>query len=98
MVSISRTPWGASQDRAPRLWDKTLRELLNMKFDLYGRFQLEVQRENDSWVVYRIGLGKRVKANDLIIPNTLEAKEIATFLDDVFHELSGPGQSVRQLP
>jgi hypothetical protein len=34
-------------------------------------------------------------ANDLIIPSTLEANEIATFLDDIFHELSGPGQSVK---
>jgi len=69
-----------------------------MKFDVYRRFRLEVQRENDSWVVYRLGLGKRVKLNHVIIPNTLEASEIAIFLDDVFHELSGPGQSVRLLP
>ena len=69
-----------------------------MKFDVYGRFRLEVQRENDSWVVYRLGLGKRVKLNHVIIPNTLEESEIAIFLDDVFHELSGPGQSVRLLP
>jgi hypothetical protein len=68
-----------------------------MKFDVYGRFRLEVQRENDSWVVYRLGLGKRVKANDLIIPYTLTAEEIATFLDDIFHELSEPGQSVKRL-
>jgi hypothetical protein len=69
-----------------------------MKFDVYGGFQLEVEWENDSWAVYRLALGKRVKANDIIIPNTLEASEIATFLDDMFHELSGPGQRVRLLP
>jgi hypothetical protein len=69
-----------------------------MKFDVYGRFRLEVQRENDSWIVYRVDLGKRAKASDVIIPNTLEPEEIATFLDDIFHELSGPGQSVKVLP
>jgi hypothetical protein len=69
-----------------------------MKFDVYGRFRLEVQRENDSWIVYRLGLGRRVKLNDLIIPKDLAAKEIATFLDDIFHELSGPRQSVNLLP
>jgi hypothetical protein len=69
-----------------------------MRFDVYGRFRLEVQRENDSWVVYRLDLGKRAKATDLIIPNTLDGAEIATFLDDVFHELSRPGQSVKLLP
>jgi hypothetical protein len=69
-----------------------------MRFDVYGRFRLEVQRENDSWVVYRLSLGRRVKLNDLIVPNVLEAEEIATFLDDIFHELSGPGQTVKLLP
>ena len=69
-----------------------------MKFDVYGRFRLEVQRENDSWVVYRLSSGKRVKVHNVVIPETLEAKEIATFLDDVFHELSKPGQSVKRLP
>lgn len=69
-----------------------------MRFDVYGRFRLEVQRENDSWVVYRLSLGRRVKLNDLIVPNVLAAEEIATFLDDIFHELSGPGQSVKLLP
>jgi hypothetical protein len=66
-----------------------------MKFDVYGRFRLEVQRENDSWEVYRLEFGKRAKVTDLVIPNTLHAEEIATFLDDIFHELSGPGQSVK---
>ena len=68
-----------------------------MKFDVYGRFRLEVQRENDSWVVYGLPLDKRVRATDLIVPSTLKANEIATFLDDIFHELSGPGQSVKLL-
>ena len=69
-----------------------------MRFDVYGRFRLEVQRENDSWVVYRLSLGRRIKLDDLIVPNVLAAEEIATFLDDIFHELSGPGQSVKILP
>ena len=69
-----------------------------MRFDVYGRFRLEVQRENDSWVVYRLSLGRRVKLNDLIVPSVLAAEEIAAFLDDIFHELSGPGQSVKLLP
>jgi len=68
-----------------------------MRFNIYGRFQLDVQRENDSWVVYRLELGKRAKANDVVIPSTLEAGEIATYLDDIFHELSGPGQSIEVL-
>ena len=30
-----------------------------MKFDVYGRFQIEVRREGDRWVAYRSALGKR---------------------------------------
>ncbi|HEX2229662.1 MAG TPA: hypothetical protein VHM64_21220 [Candidatus Binatia bacterium] len=68
-----------------------------MTFDVYGRFRLEVQRENDSWVAYRLGFGTRVKIHNVVIPETLEPEEIAIFLDDVFHELSRPGQSVKLL-
>jgi hypothetical protein len=38
------------------------------------------------------------KLNDIIIPTSLEApKEIATYLDDLFHELSGPGDRIEIL-
>jgi hypothetical protein len=68
-----------------------------MRFNIYGRFQLDVRRENDSWEVYRFEPGKRAKVNDVVIPATLEAEEIATYLDDIFHELSGPDQRVELL-
>ena len=66
-----------------------------MRFDIYGRFQLEVLRENNSWVVYRTGLGTRARDNGVVIPNSLAPTEIAIFLDDLFHELCGPGQMIR---
>jgi hypothetical protein len=68
-----------------------------MKFDVYGRFQLEVVREKDQWVAYRLGLGKRALA-DLAIPSSVAPSEVETYLDDLLHELAGPGQSVRLLP
>ena len=68
-----------------------------MKFNIYGRFQLDVRRENDAWEVYRLEPGKRAKVNDLVIPPTLDANEIAIYLDDIFHELAGPGQNVEPL-
>ncbi|MCE3243160.1 MAG: hypothetical protein K0Q83_3667 [Deltaproteobacteria bacterium] len=64
-----------------------------MKFDVYGRFRLEVQRENDSWVVYGLPLDKRVRATDLIVPSTLKANEIARFLDDIFMSYPHPGKA-----
>lgn len=66
-----------------------------MKFDIYGRFQLDVRRENDAWEVYHLEPGKRAKVSELVIPPTLEAAEIATYLDDIFHELAGPRQNVK---
>lgn len=66
-----------------------------MKFDVYGRFQLEVLRENDAWMAYRTGLGTRARDGSIVIPDSLAPEEIAGYLDDLFHELSGPGQTIR---
>jgi hypothetical protein len=68
-----------------------------MRFDVYGRFQLEVLRENNSWVAYRPGLGTRARDSSIIIPESLMPEEIASYLDDLFHELFGPGQIIRLL-
>lgn len=69
----------------------------DMRFDIYGRFQLEVRRDNDTWEVYRHELGKRARVVDVVIPSTLAAEEIAIWLDDIYHEFSGPGQRVERL-
>jgi hypothetical protein len=68
-----------------------------MKFDVYGRFQLEVAREGNRWIAYRLVPGKRIRADDLIIPGEVQPNEIATYLDDLFHEGAAPGESVRLL-
>ncbi|MEW7848162.1 hypothetical protein AB2N08_05620 [Massilia aurea] len=69
-----------------------------MKFNIYGRFQVDVRRENDSWVVYRSELGKRTRLNDVVIPPNLETQELATYLDDIFHEFAKLGENVDVLP
>jgi hypothetical protein len=68
-----------------------------MKFDVYGRFRLEVVRDGDGWVAYRLDPGKRTKLNDLIIPPSVEAGEIAVYLDDIYHEAAKPGDIVRMV-
>ena len=65
-----------------------------MRFNVYGRFELEIMRDNEAWVVFRLVPGKRVRAADLVIPSEIRAGELATYLDDVFHELAQPGDSV----
>jgi hypothetical protein len=65
-----------------------------VKFNVYGRFQVEVERDHDRWVAYRVSLGKRSALQELAIPGDLSREEIPTYLDAFFHELAGPGQSV----
>jgi len=69
-----------------------------MKFSIYGRLQVEVRRENESWTVYRSESGKRARLSDVVIPAHLAAHEIATYLDDIFHEFPGLGQNIERLP
>ena len=68
-----------------------------MKFDIYGRFQVDVRRENDAWEVYRLEPGKRAKMEEIVIPATLEADEVIVYLDDIFHELAGFGQNIEPM-
>ena len=68
-----------------------------MRVDVYGRFQLEIVREGDRWAAFRLDPGKRTRLRELAIPAHLKAGEIAEFLDDLYHEASKPGQSVRIL-
>ena len=69
-----------------------------MRFNMYGRFQLDVRRENDSWIVYRVEVGKRARFNDVVIPSDIDATDIAIYLDDLFHEYAKVGQCVELLP
>ena len=68
-----------------------------VKFNIYGRFQIEVLRESDDWVAYRVAPGTGIRVN-LAIPQEIRTStEIATWLDDLYHELARPGQSVTVL-
>jgi hypothetical protein len=69
-----------------------------MKFNIYGRFQVEVAWDNGGWVAYRSALGKRNRLEELAIPSDLGTDEIATYLDAVFHEYAQPGQRVEAVP
>jgi len=65
-----------------------------MRFDVYGRFQIEVHREGDRWAAYRIAPGKRTRINVVIPGEIRNSDEIARYLDDLYHEAARPGQSV----
>lgn len=59
------------------------RELL--RFEVFGR-RIDVERKGAEWVAYLPGAdGKRRLAN-IPIPSELDARGVARYLDDLFHE------------
>jgi hypothetical protein len=69
-----------------------------LKFDVYGRYTLIVERQNGNWRVLQLGPdGKRGLRDDLVIPSSLAADGIASYLDDLLHESARPGLRVRRL-
>jgi hypothetical protein len=70
---------------------------VSMLFDIYGRFRIEVLRVGERWNVYRPGLGAHVPMFEVSIPPELDQVELDAFLDDLYHELGGPGLVVRQV-
>ena len=72
-----------------------------MRFNIYGRFQLEVAREGDAWVAYRVGGGAQgtelQQDRDISIPAHLEPVEIAAYLEALFRELGKSGEAISLL-
>ena len=66
-------------------------------YDVYGRYQLEVTREEKRWVLYRVDGGRKRRFSDFAIPAELNAKEVAGYLDDMLHEAARPNRSLRRI-
>jgi len=68
-----------------------------MRFDVYGRYRLEVVREGETWAVYRVGDGRRRREPGLTVPSSVRAADMATYLDDMLHELARPGDKISRV-
>jgi hypothetical protein len=69
-----------------------------VRFDVFGRFVLLVERHGEGWRVLEVGAdGKRRLFEDVVIPPHVPEDEIGTLLADLLHELAHPGRSVRRL-
>ena len=68
-----------------------------MRFDIYGKSKLDIVRDGDRWKVYALGEGKRTLLGDVVIPPEITEHEVAIYLDDLFHELARPGQTIRRI-
>jgi len=66
------------------------------KFNVFGKFVLDVRREDDQWRPYLAGEGKRRPAN-IHIPDDLADGDLAVFLEDLFHESGTPDTEVRRI-
>jgi hypothetical protein len=68
-----------------------------MKFNIYGRSQLEIRRENDSWEVVRRDSAARALDDGLFMSSALETEDDATYLDELCLELECAGQGSKLL-
>ncbi len=68
-----------------------------MQFDIYGRYQLEVVRKDERWIMYETDYGKRRLTTDFVIPASLRPDDLATYLDDMLHELARPGDIIQRI-
>lgn len=67
------------------------------RFDVYGRYELDIERRDDRWIVYERGEGKRRERPDLAIPPDASEEQLEVYLDDLLHEAGSPGLAVRRI-
>jgi len=58
-----------------------------IKFDIFGKRIIEVERSNNEWLAfYRGNNGVKRKAEGISIPASIKESELETYLADIFHE------------
>lgn len=68
-----------------------------MRFDIFSRYELDVEGRDDRWVVYQLGEGARRENPSVFIPSHVPEEEVARFLEDLLHEEGHPGGAVRRV-
>jgi hypothetical protein len=69
-----------------------------MRFDVFGKYVLLVERDGDGWRVLELGGdGKRRIFEDAVIPPHVREDEVGELLADLLHEYARPGATVRRL-
>jgi hypothetical protein len=57
-----------------------------MKLNVFGR-NVEIVRRNENWDVFYCGNdGKKRKAEDILIPGSIEESELVQYISDLCHE------------
>lgn len=68
-----------------------------MRFDIFGRYRIDVQRVGERWRVLRIGNGTLADIRDLLIPSDIAADEVEGYLNDLLHEEAIDGRVIRRV-
>jgi hypothetical protein len=66
----------------------------DVKFNVYGRFVIDVVREKDRWAMFEVVPGKRLRITDFAIPPSLDESQLPQYLDDIYHEMGQPGDKI----
>jgi len=68
-----------------------------MKFDVYGRFIVEVIRHGEEWEIFLVEQGRRLRMDEVAIPSETPMDRIPYYLEDLWHESASPGKAIRRL-
>ena len=67
-----------------------------MRLDVFGKFHVDLLRQDNRWLVSRVGQGISSPL-DLVIPAELDRAQAIRFLEDLWHESASPGQRITPL-
>jgi len=59
------------------------------RFDVFGR-RVAIRRAGAGWEAFELGPDGKRRAADFVVPDFVEAHELAQFLADLFHESAKP--------
>lgn len=65
--------------------------VITMKLDIFGRMIVEVIRDKNQWVIFRLGNeGKKRILHDIKMPNDIPETELIEYIEDIYHEWATP--------
>ncbi|WP_133645159.1 DUF7661 family protein [Paraburkholderia flava] len=68
-----------------------------MRFDIFGRYRIDVRRIDGRWKVQRPGNGVVGDVDDIVIPDDIDEQDVEQYLNDLLHEEATPGTEIRRV-
>lgn len=67
------------------------------RFNVYGRYEIDVERQGERWVAYRRGEGKRQEDPSISIPSHITEDDLRRYLEDLLHEEASQGTTIQRI-